>query len=106
MLFNGESRALVADDEPVNRLSLRDEWVKLKVSGEYYPVVIFIRGIFGMCLEVIKELYREITTCDQLGLETLGSWTIVPKTLPGQPTIGENWLLCAIEPVEFAKIPD
>ena len=35
-------------------------------------------GIYGIDLTLIKENW-EITTCNWLGLETLGSWLILPK---------------------------
>ena len=35
-----------------------------------------------MYLKFIKK-HRKMSTCNQLDLETLGSWLILPKTVPG-----------------------
>ena len=53
----------------MNWLSLRNNWLKLKDSGD---LRIHFRGIYRIYLNLLKR-NRKMSTCNRLDLETLGS---------------------------------
>ena len=53
--------------------------MKFKTSGK---LLIVFRGIYRIYLDIIKKDWK-IATCNWLDLETIGSWLIMPKNLPG-----------------------
>ena len=67
----------------MNRLSLRNNWLKFKTSRK---ITHHFRGIYRIYLSLVKK-NQKITTCNRLDLETLGSFfslsmlKILPKTL-------------------------
>ena len=62
----------------MNRLSLRNNWLKFKAAGKL-PIV--LRGIYRIYLNLVKE-NRRMSTCNRLDLQTLGSQPVMPKNLP------------------------
>jgi hypothetical protein len=54
----------------MNRLSLRDYWVKFKSLGELRTI---FRGMYGIYLKFVKEA-QKMSMCDRLELGTLGSY--------------------------------
>ena len=67
-------------------MSLRKDLVKIQ---DIKKIIDHCRGIYEILFKLMKFyiyiiLYGNITTCNLLDLETLGSRPIVPKNLPGR----------------------
>ena len=82
------TNSTVVTDEPVecennqlsvrnNRLSLGNNWLKFKTLGKWLTIQ---EQIYEIHLKLIKR-NRKITACNQLDLETLRIWLIMPKNL-------------------------
>ena len=71
----------------MNQLSLRNNWLKLKTSGNDQS----FRGIYGMYLKLVKK-NRTMSTWNRLDLGTLGSRLIMPKNLPGHYWRARVWV--------------
>ena len=69
----------------MTRLSLRDNWLKLK---DFRKITDHFRGIHRIYPRLIKKNWK-ITMRHWLDLETLGSWPIIPKNLPGHWSLKE-----------------
>jgi hypothetical protein len=63
----------------MNRLSLRNNWLNFKTSGKLLTI---LEEIYGIYPNSMKKNWK-MSTCNRLNLETLGSWLIMPKNLPG-----------------------
>ena len=50
---------------------------------EFRKITHHLRRICGIFLNFIKKNWKIVTTCNQLDLETLGSWPIMPRNLLG-----------------------
>ena len=62
-----------------NRLSLKNNQLKFETSGEL-PII--LEDSIEYTSNEWKQ-NRKMSTCDRLGLESLGSWPIMPKNFVG-----------------------
>ena len=72
----------------MNWLRSRDNRLKLKTSGNFTDL---FTGIYRIYLKWIKP-NRNMSTCNRLDLELLGSWPTMPKNLPGTGLAHLPWL--------------
>ena len=63
----------------MNRLSLRNNRLKFQTQR----ITDHFRGIYRIYLRWIKKKNWKMSTCNQLDLESLGSWPTMPKNFPG-----------------------
>ena len=65
---------------------LKMNWWSLRINPfkfKYFrKITVHLRGIYGIYPKFNEEI-RKMSTCNGLDLETLGSWVIMPKNLPG-----------------------